>query len=239
MKRLLSTLTAAIVAVGSVFAQNAYQTFKNVEMDNQNNAPYFGVRVALDITAPTKLGIDTDAGKLKTSAINTGAGFSVGGIYNLPVWRNLYVEPGLNLYYHRNNYNKNWVGIINSAAKEKYDKIYFTEIGFSVPVMIGYRFDFDGFSLSAFTGPEFMLGVSGKEHYSTHNDKLQLNGSQSAYADGGFNRGNILWRFGVGATISQKYYVALSGGPGLCNWQKETGTSQRYNIASITLGYNF
>lgn len=61
-----------------------------------DNQPYFGARLSLDVSCPT----DITEGKFGFDAFSNAAGFEIGGIYNIPLWKNLYFEPGLSLYYN-------------------------------------------------------------------------------------------------------------------------------------------
>ena len=49
------------------------------------STPYFGARLSMDVTVPSH----------SRGNYRTGSGFSVGAIYNLPVYKQFYFEPGL------------------------------------------------------------------------------------------------------------------------------------------------
>ena len=53
-------------------------------------SPYFGTRVSFDVTHP--------AGA--NDGINNGSGVTVSGIYNMPIARNVYFEPGIGMFYN-------------------------------------------------------------------------------------------------------------------------------------------
>ena len=51
---------------------------------------FLGVRVGLDISSAANGG----------GYYSNKAGFSAGAVYNIPLWRNLYFEPGLSVFYN-------------------------------------------------------------------------------------------------------------------------------------------
>ena len=67
--------------------------------------------------------------------------------------------------------------------------------------------------VSVFTGPEFEVGFTAKEHIKG----LDASESYSIYGDdGGMKRFDMLWGFGAGVTY-QHLYFGVSGGIGLIN----------------------
>jgi hypothetical protein len=211
---------------------------------NPNNQPYFGVRASLDVTCPSDVKVGNYG--LSLDMLNNGVGFSVGAIYNVPVYYNLYFEPGVNIYRHNAKYNLNGL----NSFDDSYDKVTLGEWGFEIPLMFGYHFDFSDLRLSVFTGPEFRIGLSGKTHYTTYINNVKMKGSESMYGDdGAYNRADVSWRLGVGLTYD-RYYFAVSGGLGLTNWLNDVESfdgdttggaklSMHRNTVSVSIGYNF
>lgn len=211
--------------------------------DAGDNKPYFGARLSLDITVPTDISFKNSAQKI--DLLNAGAGFSFGGIYNLPICKNLYFEPGVNFYYHTAKLN----GKIFQSADP--DDLFgeeegsltprsgsIREFGMQIPMVFGYHFDFDPIRISFFTGPVLNIGLSGKAHITMKEDGY--NYSDSMYDS--FNRASLDWRFGVGATYDHHYTIAISGDAGMTNWMKKISgldNKMHRNNVSITLGYNF
>lgn len=76
---------------------------QDILTNNPDNAPYFGIRAGLDIACPG----DISVGNVGLDFFKNGAGFNVGGIYNLPVIANFYVEPGVSLFYNTYGVKKN------------------------------------------------------------------------------------------------------------------------------------
>ena len=217
----MKKLIAMLIAVSSFVGVNAQDFLLN----NPDNKGYFGVRAGLDISCPGDLkmnGIGVDA-------FGTGAGFSVGAIYNAPIVANFYIEPGLSFYYDTYSVNKDYMDEdveITGASVRK--------AGMRIPVMAGYHFDFaKNLKLSVFTGPEFEIGFSAKMHA----ESGSVSASESLYGDDGMKRFDMLWRFGAGLTIN-RCYVGVSGGIGMLDLDG-SDVSFHENVVSITLGYNF
>lgn len=191
MKKLL---LAGVVALAGLTA-----TAQSV-VDNPNNHQYFGARVSLDI--------NSFSGK----AFSNGAGFSIGGIYNAPIYKNLYFEPGISLFY-------------NTVSAKGVD-VALKNLGFRIPLNFGYHFDVaDNLSIHVFTGPQI-------------NFNLLARYDGSSCFDTGFRRFDMQWNFGVGVG-HQKYYASIGGGVGMTDIIKDHGWTTDRSIVAITLGYNF
>ena len=79
------------MAIGAFFlcAGHAH-TASSYLFDNPENRAFLGVRVGLDISSAANGG----------GYYSNKAGFSAGAVYNIPLWRNLYFEPGLSVFYN-------------------------------------------------------------------------------------------------------------------------------------------
>ena len=62
--------------------------------NNPDNKAYFGMRVGGEIACPGKV----SAENIGISVFKNGGGVEFGGIFNVPVVANFYVEPGLKFY---------------------------------------------------------------------------------------------------------------------------------------------
>lgn len=237
MKKLIAAVAVAATCCTGAFAQTEIY-------NNPDNHPYFGVRASLDVTCPGDVNIK--GASTSIDMMDNGAGFSVGAIYNVPIYYNLYFEPGVTVYKHNAKYKSS---IVESSD---YSKVTLGEWGFEIPLMFGYHFDFAPIRLSVFTGPEFRVGLSGKTHYTANLNGVKMKGSESIYGDdGAYNRADVSWKFGVGLSY-EHYYFAVSGAAGLCNWLNDVEyiddtlpnysgvkLTQHRNTVSVTLGYNF
>lgn len=229
MKKILLSLAAATACL-SLAAQNPF--------NSADNHRYFGVRLGLDLTAPTDVKTTFEHTSVSANVFNTGAGFSAGVIYNMPVYMNLYFEPGVNLYYHTSKLDK---GVMVDAFDEDYTGASIREFGISVPVVVGYHFDFEPIKVRVFTGPVFSVGLKGKMHVWDKSGEIDLSGSTGIYEDDGLNRGNVSWRFGAGIDYNQ-FNFSIYGDPELTNaYNNEAGGNIKFhrNVVSFTLGYNF
>lgn len=210
MKRILLLAAAALIALSS-YAQ----------FNNPDNHAYFGLRLSANINSPS----DVSVGKISFDGFKTGPGFSFGGVYNIPVWQNLYVEPGLMLW--RDTYKENVFDDDERDAKYKFKKF-----GISIPVMVGYRFDvFSRGGWSFFTGPELRIGLAGKE---TDGDGH----SEDLYGDEGVaNQADCAWNLGTGVNVD-KFYIGFTASIGMVDMFKEQ-PKYRENRFCFSVGYNF
>lgn len=204
--------------------------------NNPSNHTYFGLRASLDIACPGDIHVDGVDG-IKISAYKPGAGFSIGGICNIPVVANLYFEPGLSFYY--NTYGMKELFVEDDDAEISVSGSV-RKCGVRVPLQFGYRFDFaPDISLAVFTGPELEAGFSAKEHFTAKAGHLKESDSESLYQEGGLQRFDCLWKIGFGFNLSHNYYIGVSGSFGLCNMMRESSFTFHESLVQLTLGYNF
>ncbi len=223
MKRLLLSMAVAGIAGLSAVAQDHV-------LNNPNNKAYFGLRVAGEIACPGKMTVDN----VSLDCFNNGGGFEIGGIYNIPVVANFYVEPGLKFFRNSYSFKDDWV-------KDMEDDIIFESMniwkwGVRLPVMAGYHFDFtDDIKVSVFTGPELEFGFKGKETIKGHNIEL----SENIYGDDGdMRRVNLMWNVGAGISY-QQFYFGIKGGVGMLNMIDEPDVKFHESNVTFSVGYNF
>ncbi len=84
MKKIRSILLGAALVAG--FAISSAET--SYMFDNPENKSFLGVRVGLDISSAANGG----------GNYSSNAGFYAGAIYNIPLFMNLYFEPGLSFF---------------------------------------------------------------------------------------------------------------------------------------------
>lgn len=206
-------LVAAVVAFAPSFM---YAQFSS----------HFGVRLSFDVTHP--------AGA--NDGINNGSGFTLTGVYNLPISRNAYIEPGVGVFY-------NTMGVKPFEHNNALFDGSVRNFGIRVPIHFGYRFEmFDNFELAGFTGPWFNINCSTKAHLETANDYPFIITSTNMF-DEGWHRFDAQWGFGISATYNKQYYLSISGGVGMSAMATfdHDGHKDRLrrNTVSITVGYNF
>lgn len=233
---------AVILAAVTVYAQRSLR-FSNEDgyytagvpadvLDNPANAPYLGLRFGLDVTCPGSYSV----GKTKLDLYGNGAGFHAGAVYNIPCWKNLYFEPGLLLYY-----NTMGSDLTTDADGNEDGHISVRRFGVRVPMVAGYRFDFEPVRISVSTGLQLDLGLWGRNYLTE--DTLNTSESSSCYGDSGsLHRANLGWKFGVGAEW-RNFVLELSGTVGMLNMAKGSDdgfkVSYHENLFQLSLGYNF
>lgn len=243
----------AITLMAGASLTSAAQSYM---FDNPENTVYFGVRAGLDITSAANGG----------GMYSNKAGFSLGAVYNIPVWTNLYFEPGLYLFYntfgtvHLEQY-KTTVTITDaqgSQYEEEQTKLYQVDgtlrnFGFRIPLNVGFHFDLsDDLKLHVFTGPQINLSLTARYHQNSvikpTGDKVDAC-SENAFGTGGFKHVDLQWDFGVGFTW-QKYYMSVGGAVGVTRMKDESvikagpyevnlDRNLRRNLFNISIGYNF
>ncbi len=217
---------------------------QDISFESDDNRPFLGVRLGLDISCPTNWKASNIGGtgaSLSMPLFDNGAGFDLGAVYNIPLWKNLYFEPGLSIYY--NTMGCSITAIDDSEIGAPTDLSgSIRRFGFRIPFQAGYRVDFTdlGFSLSAFTGPVLTAGLIGREYATIQSDGLKESGNENIYGHDGFlNRVDIGWKFGVGAEYN-RFVLQLSGTIGMCNMLSGAmNTKYRDNNVALTVGYNF
>lgn len=231
MKRIHAILGMAILFVAS----SAIGVSARSIVDNPNNKPYFGARVALDVTCPGDVKIKHGNSSSAIDLYNPGCGLSFGAIYNIPLYANLYFEPGLQLYYNTTGIDSEVIDADGVSS----DKIHASNryFGFRIPFVLGYHFDFRPCSLHVFTGPEMQVGLWGRErgHYTVGGVKESWSGD---LFDGDLHRFELGWKIGAGLQIDH-YYLALSGTIGMLNRLDKGSSTWHQNLFQLTLGYNF
>lgn len=233
-------------AVVSLLAACAFGiSAQEVSFDSQNEA-YLGVRLGLDISCPGNVNrpsaIEPNT-QISTDMFNNGAGFDLGVVYNIPLFMNLYFEPGVSLYYNTMGVNSNDAGtdLLPDYIEETSSSI--RRLGLRIPLQIGYHADFDNFKISLFTGPVISTGLYGRSHFSGKlQDGWEVTKGVNCYkdsADPSLNRFDIGWKIGLGASFGS-YVVQLSGTFGMCDMYKSSdGGKFHDNNVALTVGYNF
>lgn len=220
----MKKLIISLIALGGAMTASAQADL----LDNPDNHAYFGARLSLDISS-TADGNDS---------YSNGAGFSIGAVYNIPLYKNLYFEPGLSIFY--DTFGTEALALDTEGLPIGTVDGSIRNFGFRIPIVAGYHFDFtDDMQFSVFTGPQINLSLTAKEHFPGQ--------SYSIFGDQGFKHIDLQWALGVGLTW-QKYYISLSGGIGMTkarDWKVRADNntyivdSFRRNNFSITIGYNF
>lgn len=223
MKKILVSTVLTVLACVSAMAQNTI-------VNNPGNKAYFGIRVGGEVTCPSNI----SAYNIGINAFKNGGGLEFGGIYNIPVVANFYIEPGLKFYYNTYSFKDELVEAIEGDMA--LNSVSFNKLGMRIPVMAGYHFDFtNDIKAYVFTGPELEVGFSAKE--CLKGDIIEK--SASIYGENGsMNRVNLLW--GIGAGVSyQHYYFGVNGSIGMLNMLSNSDATFHENRVTFSVGYNF
>lgn len=249
----IKALLLGVALSGAALSASAASTYL---FDNPENKTYFGARVGVDISSAANGG----------GFYSNSPGFSLGAVYNIPVFMNLYFEPGLGIFYNTigANYWDSFTQEVTNEATgvvEEVDVPYqidgsIRNFGFRIPLLIGYHFDFtEDIKVNVFTGPQLNLSLVSRYHQNEVRvqDNEEAAWSTSVFGSQGFKHADLQWKFGVGISY-QKYYLDLSGSWGMTKIMSKPDMSDeaiddldfsytrrdiRRNLFSITLGYNF
>ena len=215
-------ILAVLMLIGALqgFCQDTDNMYYEIaNCDTGRPRGFWGVRVNLDITAP---GEETYDG-YGVQTLEAGPGLSVGMIYNAPINRKFYFEPGVYLQYHTTNFNKDYIDV---------DKAYFGEFGVRVPLLFGFKIKTRTGFFAITTGPAMNLGLSGKVHVKDSGRSA----STDAYDT--FKRFDLNWNVGC-AIYFKKFMIGLNTYYGMLNQTKDTETKWHQNYVTIGFGYNF
>lgn len=239
MKILKTILLSCALAGAAVPAASA----ADLVFDNPDNHPYFGARLGIDITSAANGG----------AYYSNKAGFSFGGVYNIPVYMNLYFEPGLSFFYdtfgtmYFREYDTPETLLNPEMEKPAYPVDgYVNNIGFRMPLNFGYHFDVtEDIAVHVFTGPQLNYGFIAryhqKEYLNPGDGKAVPSESYSIFGTKGFKHFDMQWNFGAGLTYG-RYFVSCTGSIGLtrmCDQTEFFKKNIRRSLFTITLGYNF
>lgn len=218
-------------------------------VDNPDNHPYFGARLGVDISSMANGG----------PWYSSKAGFSLGAVYNIPLFMNLYFEPGLSIFYdtfgtlkYDAEANPLYQDGVPGQPEEKVVQVdgSIRNLGFRIPMNIGYHFDFaEDLSLKVFTGPQINFSFLAKYHQNRYrlpvSDEIMESQSHSIFGTNGFKHIDLQWNFGLGLDY-QRYYVGLTGSLGITKMMESKALfpdnphkKLRRDLFTITVGYNF
>lgn len=194
--------------------------------ENPFNHRYFGVRVNYDLTA-----VD---GAENPENFHNGSGMSFGAVYNLPIFMNLYFEPGLMAYYNTIGQSKIETRFDTVTGLPQAEKIEgsIRNFGFRIPLNFGFHFDFtDHIQVAPFTGPQLNANLVSVRKFNGEHE-------HGIFGSGGFKHWDLQWVFGVGVSFD-RVMASISGGVGMTNIMSRPGESYRRNSFTVTIGYNF
>lgn len=216
MKRILFLLTL-LISLGSVSAQES------------DNGPIWGVRAAFDVNIPGDWHFEGGGPSVKM--YKTGYGATVGAVCNLYLGKGFYFEPGASLFYDSYSYdNLTIMGDPDNADDAVFDPSLY-KFGLRVPLMFGYTFGNDNFSMSVYTGPEVSVALVGKVRLSDLPAEEVID--NNLFGPNGHNRFDMAWKVGLGVPFGA-WTVSLDAAIGVTDIYR-AGGKFRENRVSVGL----
>ena len=193
-------------------------------------SPSFGARLSMELTSPSG---GRDFYKL-------GAGFTVGATARLPLYRQLWFEPGVLFAY----------SAMTSKELVTFDDEYFYQgaanlYSLRIPFNFGYDFYLtDNMTLGVFTGPWLNINLSAQQKLTPNlAAPVPLPDRKINLFEHGWKRVDGQWGFGLSLTFAKSYYVGITGGvaftPLASYGNKDKKIRIHRNTVAISLGYNF
>jgi len=205
----------------------------------------FGVRAGLNVASLDENAWNEDANDKPKSLI----GFKVGAICDIPIWRDLSLQPGLYI-----SMKGGKIENYDSYYDAHYRTISIKPIYLDIPVLAVYHIRLaNGIDLQPAIGPYFSFGIGGKSkrtyyYYDDRDEKYDLFGEDDGRDDD--EGGQMFRRFDCGLSLGfgvnwHKFYAGLNYDLGLYNVYNEEmrGSKDEYHcknrVFTVSVGYNF
>lgn len=193
---------------------------------DDSTRPMFGLKAAFDINIPG----DWHTANGSVDMYKIGYGGTIGGVYNVYLGRGFYLEPGVSLFYDSYSYKDLTIADSDyngpNLLKAKVNKF-----GFRIPVVAGYTFGNENFSLSVYTGPELSYAFAGKISYDIPFDE----GMPTGLFDNQ-RRVDCSWKIGLGYPVNN-FLISWEAAIGMTDLMKNPLISFRENRVTIGLTY--
>lgn len=174
----------------------------------------WGLKTSMDVELPGKWKGNNGSVEM----FRPGVGFTIGGVSNIYLGKNFYLEPGLSIFYSQYKY-KDLIVLGEENHQESDPKLY--KWGVQIPLVVGYTIGFtDNFAMNVFTGPEVRYAFAGKivlknkdlpeGSYSPFNDLWNLNGQR---------RVDCAWKIGIGVPVGN-FDISLEADLGMTDLLK-------------------
>lgn len=193
----------------------------------------WGIKAAFDINIPGKWRANGEG----VDMFRHGFGGTVGGVCNIYLGHDFYLEPGVSFFYDTYSYDDIRIG--DNYFYESIDPTVYTT-GIRVPVVAGYSFDItDRFMMSVYTGPEVSYvckgGIRGKYLDSNNEDIGEVLNPYGKY--GMHRKMDCAWK--IGFAFPAKYAtLTIDAAIGITDICKND-ISMRENRVSIGLAHYF
>ena len=199
--------------------------------DADDTKPMWGIKAAFDINIPGKWHFDGGS----VDMLRHVFGGTVGGVCNIYLGHDFYLEPGVSLFYDTYSYKDIYI----DAHSNSIDPTIY-KIGLRIPVVAGYTFEFtDKFDMSVYTGPElsyvFKGGIRGTY---INSDNEDIGETLNPYGKHGMHRRfDCAWKIGL-AFPTEYVTLNIDAAIGITDICKND-ISMRENRFSIGLAHYF
>lgn len=222
VRRLLIAILTFVAAASAADAHWLYDMYKS------GDRPYFGVRLNGGYAFP----LHVRYARTPVSSKANGYDIAVQGLFHAPIKYGFYAEPQIEAYYS----GLKTAGVLSEEViAENITSATMNNMGFRVPIALGWSCGFTGFRASIFTGPEFdfRLNTSFKPDHPTK--IFNSTTARPLYGDYGVD---LNLRSGIGFTFGQ-VYVGAAFVWKMCKITQSDYGAKRQRVALISVGYNF
>lgn len=217
-RKLIVMLLIGIISVAEAYSQT--DGYKRVT---------FGIKASADIELPGKWKGDDN---YSLTMYRPGYGFTAGGVCNIYLGSNVYLEPGLSLFYEDYSYKD--LIITNEFGDDVQKDPGLYKLGVRVPLVVGSVFNIsDRLGLSIFTGPVLSYAFAGKIDIDSNVDGLD-----DLDLFRGQRRFDCAWKIGVGLPFDN-FMLSVEAEFGVTDLLKAKDLSFRENRVSLGLTYYF
>lgn len=194
----------------------------------------WGLKASVDAELPGKWRGDNVSFKM----YKHGVGFTIGGISNITLGRNFYLEPGVSLFYSQYRYDDFVFSMEDGLSIWEPDpKLY--KWGVQVPLMFGYSIECtESFYVDVYTGPQIRYAFAGGISLK---DKSFIEGMEDDFDLWGINgqrRFDCSWKIGIGIPVNA-FSLFVEADLGMTDLMKSDGIKFRENRFGGGLTYNF
>ena len=192
------------------------------------NKVLWGVKATVDVELPSKWHGNHTSFKM----YHPGSGFTIGGVSNIYLGKNFYLEPALMFFYSQYRYDVT-IGV-DFMKDFKDPKLY--KLGIEVPFMVGYSIDFsEKFAMDVFTGPQLRYALGGETVIKDNEIKELLGDSFDLWKIQ--RRFDCSWKIGIGFPMDH-FTLSFEADLGITNLLKHE-MSFRDNRIGLGVTYYF
>lgn len=223
---------------------DSYRVSKQLKLSNHMKKIYFIIAAAamfFAVEASAQIGVGVGYNMLnhvqkaqdehENSTLN---GFYIEATYDLNLlvksWGEIGFQPGLRFSYGGEHETEEVMGVKGKAS--------WNETYLDIPVLVKYSYDLDFVKVSAFAGPVLSCGLSSATKVSIGDNTTK---SKNYGDDSVYERFDVKFGLGVGATFMEKFNAKIGYNAGLYNRYTDgiDDFSCHTGVFYIGIGYNF